>query len=101
MVTTKRMEEIVSDSDLPIIGLKKKSSMENLPTSTPTPKIEVKTSVKEKKNHEESIAEIIFGFLRSIFYFYIPPLAILLLATRTAVGDVTENQGTEWGIREK
>ncbi|BBN68579.1 early nodulin-like protein 7 [Prunus dulcis] len=54
MVTTKSMEEIVSDSDLPIIGLKKKSSMENLPTSTPSPKIEVKTSVKEKKNHEES-----------------------------------------------
>ncbi|BBG94959.1 early nodulin-like protein 7 [Prunus dulcis] len=49
MVTTKSMEEIVSDFDLPIIGLKKKSSMENLPTSTSTPKIEVKTSIKEKK----------------------------------------------------
>ncbi|KAI5326217.1 hypothetical protein L3X38_035291 [Prunus dulcis] len=50
MVTTKTMEEIVSDSDLPIIGLKKKSNMENLPTSPSTPKIEVKTSIKEKKN---------------------------------------------------
>ncbi|KAI5346000.1 hypothetical protein L3X38_013879 [Prunus dulcis] len=54
MVTTKTMEEIVSYSDLPIIGLKKKSNMENLPTNTSTPKIEVKTSIKEKKNHEES-----------------------------------------------
>ncbi|KAI5350890.1 hypothetical protein L3X38_003781 [Prunus dulcis] len=54
MVTTKSIEEIISDSDLPIIGLKKKSSMENLPTSTSTPKIEIKTSIKEKKNHEES-----------------------------------------------
>ncbi|KAI5340653.1 hypothetical protein L3X38_019927 [Prunus dulcis] len=54
MVTTKSMEEIVSESDLPIIGLKKKSSMENLPTSTSAPKIEIKTSIKEKKNHEES-----------------------------------------------
>ncbi|BBH02471.1 early nodulin-like protein 7 [Prunus dulcis] len=53
MVATKSMEEIVSDSDLPIIGLKKKSSMEKLATSTPTPKLEVKTSIKEKKNHEE------------------------------------------------
>ncbi|KAI5352269.1 hypothetical protein L3X38_005160 [Prunus dulcis] len=53
MVATKSMEEIVLDSDLPIIGLKKKSSMESLATSTPTPKLEVKTSIKEKKNHEE------------------------------------------------
>ncbi|BBN67908.1 early nodulin-like protein 7 [Prunus dulcis] len=54
MVTTKTMEETVSDSDLPIIGLKKKSNMENLPTSTSTSKIKVETSIKEKKNHEES-----------------------------------------------
>ncbi|KAI5315472.1 hypothetical protein L3X38_044648 [Prunus dulcis] len=34
MVATKSMEEIVSDSDLPIIGLKKKSSMESLATTS-------------------------------------------------------------------
>ncbi|KAL6269491.1 hypothetical protein ACE6H2_026402 [Prunus campanulata] len=47
------MEEIVSDSDLPIIGVKKKTSKDSLAINSPTLRLEVKTSIKEKKNHEE------------------------------------------------
>ncbi|KAL6289368.1 hypothetical protein ACE6H2_006878 [Prunus campanulata] len=52
-VTTKSMEKIVSDSNLPIIGLKKKTSEGSLSTNSPAPRLEVKTSIKEKTNHEK------------------------------------------------